>query len=87
MHLPVVRGTWTDDLRAELNRSHAGEDARISLERAREHQQNIEGRNLDQDFSAVASQTPRGTRVQTGVSLAGVGYVPLVDDLNSQGVL
>jgi hypothetical protein len=51
---PSVRGAPTDDLRADLNRRHAGEDARISLERARERRQNIEGRNFDQDFAAVA---------------------------------
>jgi hypothetical protein len=39
-----VRGAQTDDLRAELNRRRAGEDARVSLERAREHRQNFEGR-------------------------------------------
>jgi hypothetical protein len=33
---PSVRGAQTDDLRAELNRRCTGEDARISLERARE---------------------------------------------------
>jgi hypothetical protein len=31
---PSVRGAQTNDLRAELNRRRAGEDARISLERA-----------------------------------------------------
>jgi hypothetical protein len=41
---PSVRGAQTDDLRAELNRRRAGEDARVSLERAREHRQNFEGR-------------------------------------------
>jgi hypothetical protein len=41
---PSVRGTQTDDLRAELNRRRAGEDARVSLERARERRQNFEGR-------------------------------------------
>jgi hypothetical protein len=50
----------SDDLRAELNRRRAGEDARVSLERARERRQNIEGRNLDYDFAAVAPQTPTG---------------------------
>jgi hypothetical protein len=59
---PSVRGVQTDDLRAELNRKLAGEDARISLERAWERRQNIEGRNLDQDFAAVAPQTPVGAR-------------------------
>jgi hypothetical protein len=37
---PSVRGAQTDDLRAELNRRHAGEDARVSLERAQERRQN-----------------------------------------------
>jgi len=31
---PTVRGARTEDLRAELNRRRAGEDARISVERA-----------------------------------------------------
>jgi hypothetical protein len=51
----------SNDLRAELNRRRAGEDARISLERLRERRQNVEGRNLDYDFAAVAPQTPTGT--------------------------
>jgi hypothetical protein len=33
---PSVRGAQTNDLRAELNCRRAGEDARVSLERARE---------------------------------------------------
>jgi hypothetical protein len=48
---PSVRGAQTNDLRAELNRRHASEDARVSLERAHERRQNFEGRNLDQDFT------------------------------------
>jgi hypothetical protein len=52
MRSPSIRGAQTDDLRAELNRRRAGEDARVSLERARERRQNIKGRNLDQDFAA-----------------------------------
>jgi hypothetical protein len=53
------------------------------LERARERRQNIDGRNLDEDFAAVAPQTPMGTRSQTGVSLAGVGCVALADHLRA----
>jgi hypothetical protein len=34
---PSVRGAQTNDLRAELDRRRVGEDARVSLERAREH--------------------------------------------------
>jgi hypothetical protein len=60
-----------------------GEDARISLERARERHQNIEGRNLDQDFVAATPQTPMGTRSQTGVPLAGVGCTALADHLRA----
>jgi hypothetical protein len=98
---PSVRGAQTDDLRAELNHRRAGEDARISLERARERRQNfegredarvslerarerrqnIEGRSLDQDFAAVAPQTPVGARIQAGVPLAGVGCAALADHL------
>jgi hypothetical protein len=54
MRSPSVRGAQTNDLRTELNRRRAGEDARVSLERTRERRQNFEGRNLDQDFVAVA---------------------------------
>jgi hypothetical protein len=45
------------------------------LERARERQQNFEGRNLDQDF------TPRGAQIQAGVPLVGVGCAALADHL------
>jgi hypothetical protein len=70
----------SNDLRAELNRRHAGEDARVSLERARERRQNVEGRNLDYDFAAVA---PTSARIQTGVPLAGVGCAALADHLRA----
>jgi hypothetical protein len=80
---PSVRGAQTNDLRAELNRRRAGEDTRISLERARERRQNIEGRNLDQDFTAVAPQAPMGTRSQASVPLAGVGCAALADHLRA----
>jgi hypothetical protein len=78
---PSVRGAQTDDLRAELNRRRAGEDARVSLERVCECRLNIEGRNLDEDFAAVAPQTPIGARFQAGVPLAGVGCAALADHL------
>jgi hypothetical protein len=80
---PSVRGAQTDDLRAELNRKRTGEDARVSLERARERRQNIDGRNLDQDFAAIAPQTPMGTRSPTGVPLVGVGCAALADHLRA----
>jgi hypothetical protein len=78
---PSVRGELTNDLLAELNRWRAGEDARVSLERVRERRQNIEGRNLDQDFATVAPQAPMGTRSHAGVPLAGVGCAALMDHL------
>jgi hypothetical protein len=71
----------SNDLRAELNRRRAGEDARVSLEKARERRQNVEGRNLDYDFAAVAPQTPTPTRIQAGVPLPGVGCAALADHL------
>jgi hypothetical protein len=80
---PSVRGAQTDDLWAELNYRRTGEDARVSLERARERRQNIEGRNLDRDFAAEAPQTPVGARSQTGVPLAGVGCAALADHLRA----
>jgi hypothetical protein len=80
---PSTRGAQTNDLRAELNRRRAGEDAQISLERVRERCQNIEGRNLDQDFATVAPQAPMGTRSQAGVPLAGVGCAALADHLRA----
>jgi hypothetical protein len=80
---PSVRGAQTNDLRAELNRRRAGEDARVSLERAHERCQNIKGHNLDQDFAAVAPQAPMGTWSQAGVPLAGVGCAALADHLRA----
>jgi hypothetical protein len=74
---PSVKGARTDDLWAELNRRRACEDARISLERARERRQNFEGRNLDQDFTA------RGARIHAGVPLVGMGCAALADHLRA----
>jgi hypothetical protein len=59
---PSVRGAQTDDLWVELNHRRAGEDAQVSLERVREHRQNIEGHNLDQDFAAESPRTLVGAR-------------------------
>jgi hypothetical protein len=47
----------------------------------RERRQNVEGRNLDYDFAAVAPQTPMGARIQAGVPLVVMGYAALVDHL------
>jgi hypothetical protein len=53
------------------------------LERAHERRQNIDGHDLDQDFAAVAPQTPMGTRSQTGVPLVGVGCAAVADHLRA----
>jgi hypothetical protein len=78
---PSVKGAQTNDLQAELNRRRTGEETWISLERACERRQNIEGRNLNQDFTVVAPQALMGTRSQAGVPLDGVGYAALADHL------
>jgi len=67
------------DLRAELNRKLAGEDARVSMERARERRLNIEGRNLDADLGAAAPRSQG--HIQTPV--AGVGCVALAEHLRA----
>jgi hypothetical protein len=60
----------------------SGRGCPVSLERARERRQNIEGRNLNYDFATVAPQTSMGTRILTGVSLAGVGCAAFVVHLH-----
>ena len=67
----------------ELNRRRAGEDARISVERARERHLNIEGRNLNADLDAAAPKPPGNTRIQAGTSVAGVGCAALADHLRA----
>jgi hypothetical protein len=74
-----MRSARTEDLRAELNRRHAGEDAHVSIERARGRRLNIEGRDLDAELAAVAP-TPQGP-VQAPVS--GVGCAALADHLRA----
>jgi hypothetical protein len=61
-----------NELRVFRPALRAGEDARVSLERARERRQNIEGRNLDQDFAAAAPHTPMST-VPSGCPLGRRG--------------
>jgi hypothetical protein len=56
---PSVRGAQTDDLRAELNRRRTGEDARVSLDRAREHRQNFKG----QEDARVSLERARERRL------------------------
>jgi hypothetical protein len=77
VHSPTVRRTRTEDLRAELNRRHAGEDTRVTMEWVREHRLNIEGRNLEAELNAAVPK-PQG-HVQAPV--AGVGCAALADHL------
>jgi hypothetical protein len=49
VHSPSVRGARTNDLRAELNRRRAGEDARISLERDDDLRAEINRRRAGKD--------------------------------------
>jgi len=69
VHSPTVRSARTEDLQTELNCRRAGEDARITMERAREHRLNIEGRNLDAELDAAAPK-PQG-HVQAPVARVG----------------
>jgi hypothetical protein len=49
MRSPSVRGARTDDLRAELNRRRAGEDAQISLEKANDLRAELNRRRAGED--------------------------------------
>jgi hypothetical protein len=79
VHSPSVRSARTEDLRAELNRRRAGEDARVSIERARGRRLSIEGRDLDAEFAA-AVPTPQGP---AQAPVFGVGYAALADHLRA----
>jgi hypothetical protein len=59
VHSPTVRSARTEDLRAELNHRRAGEDARVTIERARVRRLNIEGRNLEAELDAAVPK-PQG---------------------------
>ena len=83
MRPPTVRGARTEDLRAELNRRRAGEDARISVERARECRLNIEDRNLNVDMDAAAPKPLGNARIQASIPVAGVGCAVLADHLRA----
>ena len=78
-----MRGARTGDLRAELNCRRAGEDARISVERARERRLSIEGRNLNADLDVVAPKPPVNAWIQSGAPVAGVGCDALAEHLRA----
>jgi hypothetical protein len=79
VHSPSVRSARTEDLRAELNRRRAGEDARISIERACTCKLNIEGRNLGVELNAAVAK-PQGL---AQAPVAGVGCAALADHLRA----
>jgi hypothetical protein len=79
VHSPSVRSAPTEDLRAELNRRHAGEDARISIKRARNRRLNIEGRDLVPELDAAVARMLG--LAQAPVS--GVGCTALADHLRA----
>jgi hypothetical protein len=79
VHSPSVRSAWTKDLKVELNHRHVGEDARISIERARVRRLNIEGRNLEAELDAAVPR-PQGL---AQAPVAGVGYAALADHLRA----
>ena len=83
MHSPIVRSARTEDLRVELNRRRAGEDARVSMERAHEHCLNTEGRNLDAELDVAAPKFPGNIQTQVGTPVAGVGCAALADHLRA----
>jgi hypothetical protein len=79
VHSPSVRSARTEDLRAELNRRHAGEDARVSIERARNRRLNIEGRNLAPELDAAAARSQGLPQAP----VSGVGCAALADHLRA----
>ena len=81
MHSPTVKGARTEDLREELNRRHAAEDTRVSIERAHNRRLNAEGRNLGANLEAAAPSAPGDARARTGTPVAGVGCAALAEYL------
>jgi hypothetical protein len=79
VHSPTVRSARTEDPRAELNRRRAREDARVTLEQARERRLNIEGRNLEAELDAAVPKPQE--HVQAPVS--GVGCAAIADHLQA----
>jgi hypothetical protein len=74
-----MRSARTDDLRAELNRRHAGEDAHVTIEQARVRHLSIEGRNLEAELDPAVPK-PQGL---TQAPVAGVGCAALADHLRA----
>jgi hypothetical protein len=79
MHSPTVRSARTKDTQVELNRRRAGEDARVTIERARVRRLNIEGRNLKAELDAAVPKLQGLAQA----SVAGVGCTTLADHLRA----
>jgi hypothetical protein len=79
VHSPSVRSARTEDLRAELNRRHVGEDAMISIERARNRRLYIEGRALAPELDAAAARPQEPAQAP----VSGVGCAALADHLRA----
>jgi hypothetical protein len=67
------------DLRAELNRRRAGEDARVTIEWACVRRLSIEGRNLEAELDAAVPKLQGLAQAQ----VAGVGCAALADHLRA----
>jgi hypothetical protein len=93
-----MRGAWTDDLRTELKRRHAGEDVRVSLEDDLRAELNRRRAGEDARVSLERARerrqnfegrnldqdfTARDVRIQAGVPLVGVGCAALADHLRA----
>jgi hypothetical protein len=75
VHSPSVRSARTEDLRAELNCRHAGEDARLTIERARV----VEPIRLNYSGSSalvITTQVILTQRTSDGITLGSVGSPP-----------
>jgi hypothetical protein len=79
VHSPTVRSARTEDLLVELNRRRAGEDARVTIERARVRRLNIEGWNLVAELDAAVPKLQGLAQAP----VAGVGCAALTDHLRA----
>jgi hypothetical protein len=88
---------WCDDVDRLLGMAHSGSTRSRSRSSRRQHEVTASVRSpsvrgaetdnlradLDQDFAAVAPQTPIGAQFQAGVPLVGVGCAALADHLRA----
>jgi hypothetical protein len=76
VHSPSVRSAQTEDLREELNRRRAGEDARVSIERARNRRLNIKGRDLAPELDAAVARPQGLAQAPVGSGLRSARRTP-----------